>query len=111
MALENIEVITLFPNKSTVWILAFIYNMADGELVDPTAVKITAIYNPSEEAEEEDKSMTKYDSETGIYSYFFHKGEEADPLAKGEWQVEGIVVDGSGASAIVTPFHHSFEVQ
>ena len=42
MALTDVQVITQFINKATVWILARVKNV-DGVLTDPTAIKITVI--------------------------------------------------------------------
>lgn len=109
MALENVVVITSFPDRASVWILAFVYK-EDGALVDPTAVKVT-LYDPLGEKQLDAQAMTKYDTETGIYEYFYHKGATADPMDKGEWRIEGSVIDGILDDAIISPFHGSFTVK
>ena len=113
--LEDVIVVTSFPDRASVWILAFVYNQATGALVDPTAVKIIIIdpdgtvQIPSEGNGDDD--MTKYETETGIYEYFYHKGATADPMDEGEWRIEGSVIDGVLDDAIISPFHGSFTVK
>jgi hypothetical protein len=109
MALENVIVITSFPDNASVWILAFVYDV-DGTLADPTAIKVSVI-DPDGETQVEDASMTKYDSNTGIYEYTYHKGVDTDPMDEGEWRIEGEVIDGTGESAIISPFNGSFTVK
>ena len=114
MALEHIETITKFLDKATVWILVltFGYNATtkDYELTDPTSIVIDTIYNPDNEAEETNKTMTQYASQTGVYEYLFHKGTATASLESGHWRGEGRVIDGVGADAIITTFSFSFDV-
>ena len=108
MALEGIKVITSFPDRATVWILALIYN-ADGDLVDPTSIKIS-IYDPDGTLKVDAASMTQYAATTGIYEYKYHMDATADAMAKGKWRILGDVIDGTGATAVISPFHSGFEV-
>jgi len=110
MALENVEFISLFPNDSTVWIIVFVKDK-DGELVDPTNSILLSLWDPAGVIQVEDAEMTKYESETGIYNYFYHTGEDAEPMDKGEWTGKVKVIDGSGESAIVSSSSFSFRVE
>ena len=84
-----IQVVTEFIAKTTVRVIAYVYNDA-GALVDPeTSIKVT-IYDPTGEAEEEDEDMTMQDSTTGVYEYYFTT--DAD-TTEGWWTGEVWVVD------------------
>lgn len=109
MSLEGIAQVIVFPDKATVWILALIYD-EDDALVDPTAVKVTII-DPDGTTKVDEGTMTKYDSTTGIYEYFYHKGEDSDPMAEGQWRGEILAIDGSGATAVISPQNFGFEVK
>lgn len=116
MALENVVVITEFIDKATVWFLAFIYNPTTGELDDPTAVKITIIdpdgnYAKVGETDINGVAMTQYESETGIYEYYYHKGTTAVAMAQGEWRGRVDAIDGELTSAVFSPQSFSFRVK
>jgi len=108
MALEGIVEVKVFNDKASVWILALVYD-ADGALIDPTAAKVSII-DPDGTTQVDEASMTQYDSTTGIYEYFYHKGEDSDPMDEGEWRGELLIIDGSGATAIITVKKFSFTV-
>lgn len=175
MALENVEVITKFVDKATVWILALVYNVA-GALVNPTAANLTlldqdgvvkagylsvtdsstftaglvvtggtsgakglVISKPDGTTLELQQiigvwesgevitdtgdgtstttaaiasiPMTQYETETGIYEYYYHKGEDTDPMDSGEWRGRVDVRDGTGVAAIISPGNFSFTVE
>jgi len=85
----TIQVITEFIAKTTVRVIAYVYD-DDGALVDPeTSIKVT-IYDPAGDAEEEDEDMTQQDSTTGVYEYYFRT--DAD-TTKGWWRGEVAVID------------------
>lgn len=109
MALEGIVPIIIFPDKATIWILALIYD-EDKALADPTAVKVS-ITDPDGTLKVDGGSMTQYNSETGIYEYFYHKGESADPLDSGQWHGEILAIDGTGENAIISPKSFGFQVK
>lgn len=109
MALEGVQTITIFKDRATVWILALVYD-ADGDLTDPTAVKISII-DPDGTTQVDEASMTQYDSNTGIYEYYYHKGASEDAMTEGQWRIEGDVTDGTGDDTITSPFNSSFEVE
>jgi len=109
MALADVQVITKFLDNATVWVLAHIYDV-DGALVDPTAIKITII-DPSAVTKVDDQAMTQYDSNTGIYEYYYHEGATADAMEAGQWRGRVDVIDGTGATAIISPQGFSFEVK
>lgn len=111
---EDVEVVTHFIDKATVWILAFVRNAA-GALVNPTAIKITIIdpddtvQVPSEGNGDDD--MTQYESETGIYEYYYHKGIASDPMASGQWRGRVDVIDDTLLDAIISSQSFSFTVR
>jgi len=109
MALEGIVQVIVFPDKATVWVLALVYD-ENKALVDPTAAKVSII-SPDDEVIVDEEAMTQYESTTGIYEYFYHKGETADPMAEGQWRGEILVIDGSGADAIISPQSFAFSVK
>lgn len=111
MALEKVVVITKFIDVATVWILAFVYNAA-GVLVDPSgSIKVT-IWDPDGgDPVLDGQAMTKYDSETGIYEYSYHKGVDTAPMDKGEWRGRVDVIDGEGNLAVISPQSFSFKVE
>ena len=108
MALEGVVVQTSFVDRATVWILALIYD-EDGTLVDPTSVKIS-IYDPDGTLIVDAASMTQYAATTGIYEYKYHMDASADAMTKGKWRILGDVIDGTGATAVISPFNSGWEV-
>lgn len=106
--LEGLIEVHVFPNKATAWILAFIYN-ENGALADPTAVKVTVI-DPAGTTKLDKGAMTKYESTTGIYEYFYHKGEASAVMDSGEWRGEILTIDGSGVDAVVSSKPFAFTV-
>jgi len=56
-------------------------------------------------------SMTKQDSTTGVYEYYYHKGADQDPMDKGEWRGLVLAADGTGINTIYSPGSFSFTVQ
>jgi len=109
MALEGIVQVIVFPDKASVWVLALIYD-ENKALVDPTAVKVS-ITDPSDEPKVDGEAMTQYESTTGIYEYFYHKGVDSDPMDEGQWRGEILVIDGTGETAIISPSKFAFEVK
>lgn len=111
-----IKVITEFVSRATVRIIVYVKDDAD-KLTKPTAVEIT-IYEPSYDPEGEDPPVVNgvdiVDSgkiEDGIYEYYYHKGEESEPMEAGQWRGEVLVLDGTGTGAIITPGSFSFRVK
>ena len=102
----SIKVITDFLDSATVRIITYIKD-DDGVLADPTSVTID-IYDPDGTLEVDAAAMSK--SATGIYEYYYHKDDTADPMEAGRWR--GIVkaIDGAGASAIISPADFGFRV-
>jgi len=109
MALEGIVVITKFKDRATVWILVEVYNAA-GNLTNPTSVEISII-DPDGTTQVDAGSMTQYNSNTGIYEYLYHKGTTTAAMDTGIWRIEVDVIDGTGASAVISPFNSSFSVE
>lgn len=95
-----INVITEFVNKTTVRIIAYIYNDA-GALTDPISAKVT-IYDPDGEKQlldppdNYDIAMTKNTDEDspayGAYEYYYETDADTD---KGWWRGEVEVIDGT----------------
>jgi uncharacterized protein YfaS (alpha-2-macroglobulin family) len=108
MVLENVKVITCFLEGDTVWILTFVRD-EDKTYIDPTSIKVS-IYDPDGSTKVDAQAMTKYESETGIYEYYYHKGESAEAMDKGIWRGIVKVRDGSGDDAKITSAPFSFEV-
>ena len=109
MVLEGIVTLIVFPDKATVWILALVYD-EDKALVDPTAIKVSII-DPDDTVIVDGEAMTKYESNTGIYEYFYHKGVDSDPMDEGQWKGEILVIDGAGITAVISPHKFAFEVK
>ncbi|HUS04141.1 MAG TPA: hypothetical protein VMY79_01220 [Dehalococcoidia bacterium] len=109
MALEGIVPIIVFPDKATVWVLALVYD-EDKKLVDPTAIKVS-ITDPSGEVIIVEEAMTKYESTEGIYEYFYHAGVESEPMDKGQWKGEVLVIDGTEETAVISPINFAFSVK
>ena len=95
-----IEVISKFIAGATVKVTAYIKD-EDGDLVDPTSVKIiitdpdgTEII-PSEGNGDDDMTQYEIDEvpQTGIYEYFYNTTTAS---TKGWWRGEVVVVDGDG---------------
>lgn len=108
MALEGLVQITVFPDKATVWILAFIYD-ENGSLANSTAVKIN-ISDPDNTLVVDEEEMTNYEGTTGVYEYYYHEGDSADPMDAGEWTGEILAIDGSGDEAKISPKSFAFTV-
>ena len=108
MALKGVVTTKTFVDRATVWVLAHVYN-ADGDLVDPTSIKIS-IYDPDGTLKVDAASMTQYAATTGIYEYKYHMDATADAMAKGKWRILGDVIDGTGATAVISPFNSGWEV-
>ena len=109
MALEGIVPIIVFPDKATVWILALVYD-ENKALVDPTAIKVS-ITDPDDAVVVPEEAMTKYESTEGIYEYFYHAGVETDPMDKGQWKGEVLVIDGDDETAVISPINFAFSVK
>jgi len=109
MALAGVVEVIVFPDKATVWILALVYD-ENKALVDPTAAKVS-ITDPSGTVQVDKGSMSQYESTTGIYEYFYHKGVDSDPMDSGQWKGEVLVIDGTGAEAVISPKNFSFKVK
>jgi len=109
MALEGIVQCIVFPDKATVWVLALIYD-EDNALADPTAVKVS-ITDPDGETQVDEASMTQYETTTGIYEYYYHKGVASTAMAAGEWRGEVSTIDGSGETAVISVQPFSFKVR
>lgn len=103
----EVEVITIFLSRASVRVLAFVKG-DDGALVNCTEAKIT-IKDPDGDTEVDDQAMTNI--ATGKYEYVYHKGVAAAAMAAGQWTYEGDIWDGTGASAINTPFNGEFTVE
>jgi len=109
MALEGIVEVIVFPDKATVWVLALVYD-EDKALVDPTAIKIS-ITDPDGTVKVDGEAMTQYESTEGIYEYFHHQGVDADPMDEGQWRGEVLVIDGTGATAVISSKPFAFSVK
>jgi len=109
MVLEGIVQVIVFPDKATVWVLALVYD-EDKKLVDPTAIKVY-ITDPDDVLKVDGEAMTKYESNTGIYEYFYHKGVDSDPMDEGQWRGEILVIDGTGITAVISPQKFAFSVE
>lgn len=109
MALEGIVQVIVFPDKASVWVLALIYD-ENKALVDPTAIKVY-ITDPDDVPKVNGEAMTQYESTTGIYEYFYHTGESADPMDAGQWRGEIVTIDGSGETAVISSSKFAFEVK
>jgi len=57
-----------------------------------------------------DASMTKQDTTTGVYEYFYHKGAGVAAMDKGDWRGLVLVADGTGIDTIYTLQAFSFKV-
>jgi len=102
-----INVVISFTDRATVVVTTYVYNEKD-ILVDPSEVRLTLI-DPNGEKQVDAQPMDRDD--TGIYVYYYHKGETTEPMLKGQWLGKVDVIDGSGAYAIITPADFSFMVK
>ena len=102
-----INVVTKFLDKDTVLIRAYVYNLA-GTLTDPTSVTID-IYNPDDTKKVDGGTTTK--TSTGIYEYYYHKGESAVAMDAGRWRGVIWIVDGQEDDAIISHGNFSFDVE
>lgn len=109
-----IEVITVFPDKATVRVIAFVYDET-GALTDPTGSIKCTIYDPDGTKQADAQAMTKItdvDSPAkDAYEYYYHKGTGLDPMDKGEWRGEIEVIDGAGDDAITSMGKFTFSVR
>ena len=101
-----IDIITKFLDTATVQVWVYVYTQAD-VLVDPTGVTVD-IYDPDGTQKVNAGVMTN--SDTGIYYYNYHAGVAAAAMDKGKWRGVVNIIDGSGATAIITPIPFAFEV-
>jgi len=99
-----IEVITEFIAKTTVRVLAYVYDDA-GNLVDPTSIKVT-ITDPDGTKKVDGVAMTKGD--TGIYSYYY---KTTTSTTKDWWTGEVEVIDGTGEAAKTSLGTFSFRIK
>jgi len=84
-----IDVVIEFLAKSTIRILAYIYDDSDS-LVDPTTSILISIYDPDGEKIVNGVAMTLVS--TGIYEYYYKTTADTD---KGWWRGEIEVIDGT----------------
>lgn len=107
----GIKVITEFPDKATVRVVVYVYNDADA-LVEPNAVKVS-IWDPSggDPVVDGEDIVVSGKVEDGIYEYYYHKDESADPMDEGQWRGEVAVIDSVGADAVISPGNFSFKVR
>ena len=111
-----IEVITKFLNGSTVWVRAYVTDMATGLAPDPdvSSVKVT-IKNPAGTAKVNDVSMTKNvgdcDTNATVYDYYYTPAlAEGETSLAGTWPGVVWVTDGVGDGAKKSSGEFSFEV-
>jgi hypothetical protein len=111
-----IEVITKFLNGSTVWVRAYVTDMATGLAPDPdvTSVKVT-VKNPAGTVKVNDVSMTKNagdsTSTATVYDYYYTPAlAEGETSLAGTWTGVVWVTDGTGDTARESPGEFSFEV-
>lgn len=102
-----IKVVTDFLSVDTVKIWAYIYD-EDDALAAPTAVTID-IYDPDGTLQVDGAAMSTDD--TGIYYYYYHKGDSADPMATGNWRGTVKAADGSGNDTIYSTGNFHFKVK
>ena len=108
----GIIVITEFSKTATVKIIAYIYDPATDKLTTATEVMID-IYNPDgtrQLLDDPNYDVAMSTSETGIYTYYYHKGASEDAMDTGRWRGVITVRDGAGGSAIFSPVNFSFKV-
>ena len=103
-----IKTITEFLAIDTVKIWAYFYD-EDDALVNPTTSITIDIYDPDGTLQVDGAAMTN--SDTGIYYYYYHKGDSADPMAKGNWRGTIKAVDGLGVDAVVSTGNFHFKVK
>jgi len=106
-----ITVITEFPNKATVRIIVYVYNDTD-VLTAPTSV-LVSIWDPDggDPVVDESEIVVTGAVETGIYAYYYHMNASADAMMAGQWRGEILVIDGAGATAVISPGSFSFKVR
>lgn len=112
----GINVVTQFIDIATVRVVVYVKNDA-GALVEPTAVKIT-IYEPTYDPDGEDPPVvdgvdivSDGKVEDGIYEYYYHMDEAAEPMDKGQWRGKVAVIDGELTDAVISPGSFSFKVR
>jgi len=102
-----ITVKTKFLNVDTIMVRAYIYSLA-GALVNTGAVTID-IYNPAGAKVVDGAAMDNTD--TGIYDYYYHKGEGQSALTSGKYRGVIKTQDGSGDDAVFSTGSFAFEVE
>lgn len=86
----GIEVIVEFIAKTTVRVLAYIYNDADA-LVNPTTSTKITITDPDGTTKVSGVAMSLVSGLTGVYEYFY---KTDTTLVKGWWRGEIVAIDG-----------------
>lgn len=102
-----IRVVTDFHEAASVRVRSYIYDDNDA-LADPTSVTID-ITDPDGTLQVDGVAMSQIT--TGIYEYYYHKDVDADPMDAGMWRGLVKAIDGSGASAIISPSAFGFRVK
>lgn len=103
--MADIEVVTTFIAKATVWVRAWVYNSA-GALTDPdTSIKLT-LTDPAGTAKVSSQDMTK--DSTGVYDYYYNTTTTS---VKGSWRGEVVVIDGVGAQSVTSVARFGFQVE
>ncbi|MFA5378365.1 MAG: hypothetical protein WC455_21605 [Dehalococcoidia bacterium] len=106
----SIEVVTNYLLGSTVWVLAYVADMATALDPDPDVTSITiTITNPSGTAKVTTQAMSKNTSLTDanydVYEYFY------TPDSVGDWTGVVWVTDGTGGTARVSSGEFDFKVR
>ena len=101
-----VTVVTEFTDKATIRVIAYIHD-DDDTLTDPTAATVD-ISDPDGTLQVDGEAMSS--SETGIYTYYYHKGAGEAVMAKGRWRGEVLIADGLGADAVYSAKTFSFKV-
>lgn len=97
-----------FIAKTTVRVLAYIYNDA-GTLVNPSpSIKVT-IYDPDGEAQVTSATMSLVDADiAGIYEYYY---KTTTSSTKGWWTGEVVTIDGADPDDITSIGTFSFRIK
>jgi len=103
----SIKVVIKFDSADTVRIIAYIYD-DDGALVDPTAITCTVI-DPDGTTQADAQAMSGGD--TGVYTYYYHRGTGEDAMAKGKWRGKVVTADGTGEDTVYSTGYFSFTVE
>lgn len=102
-----INVVTKFIDTDTVLVRAYVYDLTDA-LADPTAITVD-IYDPDGTLQADGAAMTQ--ESTGIYNYYYHKGDSEDPMAAGKWRGMVKTADGTGDETKYSSASFSFKVE